>query len=124
MGHAGQPRCRPMRKTSLVGGRKGGTMEPEPATSGRYVMSTETSVSRDGRTPAIDSALRRIVAEIVDGLRHGYFDFRVTCDVVAQGRRRLVFHAGKSHQFLLTAEDCTAGRATGDPQHADASNTD
>ena len=87
-------------------------------------MSIETVGSKDGRTLTIDSALRRIVAEIVDGLRHGHFDCRVTCDVVAQGRRRLVLHAGKSYQFLLTAEDCTAGRATGDPQHADASNTD
>lgn len=82
-------------------------------------MSMETVRIGNGRTLAADRALRRIVAEIVDGLRHGYFDFRVTCELIAQGRRQLVLHAGKSYRFVLTAEECTSSEATGDPQHAD-----
>ena len=57
-------------------------------------------------TTALDGALRRIAAEIVDGLRHGYFEFRVTCEVIGQGRRRLVLHAGKSYQFVIPVGDC------------------
>ena len=72
----------------------------------------------------IDRALRRIVAEIVDGLRHGYFDFRVTCEVIggrstANGPSRRA-----AHQFVLDAESCTATKRPGDPQHADAVDTD
>ena len=59
-----------------------------------------------------DRALHRIVAEIVDGLRHGYFEVRVTCEVIGQGRRRLVLHAGKMYQFVIPVGDC---------EHVDAS---
>ena len=58
-----------------------------------------------------DRALLRIAAEIVDGLRHGYFEFRLTCEVIGQGRRRLVLHAGKSYQFLIPALKCEAKSA-------------
>jgi hypothetical protein len=63
-------------------------------------------IGRDERASAADLAIRRIVAEIAAGLRHGYFDFRVTCEVIGQGRRRLVFHAGKTYQFLIPVADC------------------
>ena len=33
----------------------------------------EVSMSRDSGSSSADHALRRIAAEIVDGLRHGYF---------------------------------------------------
>ena len=34
--------------------------------------------------PTIDRALDRVLAEIHDGLRHGYFEFTLTCEVVGQ----------------------------------------
>lgn len=60
---------------------------------------------------AIDHAIGRVVAEIRDGLRHGFFEFTVTCEIVGQERRRLTLRAGKSHQFLLPKEECV--RSTG-----------
>ena len=63
-------------------------------------------MSRDSGSSSADHALRCIVAEIVDGLRHGYFEFRVTCEVIGQGRRRLVLHAGKTYQFVIPVGDC------------------
>jgi hypothetical protein len=71
-----------------------------------------------------DRALRRVVAEILDGLRHGYFEVTVSCEVIAQGRRRLVLRAGKSYQFVVPPDDCTPGTVTGDPRHADALDAD
>ena len=56
-------------------------------------MATD-STNRSTGVSNTDRVLRRIVAEIVDGLRHGYFDFRVTCEVIGQGRRRLVSMRG------------------------------
>ena len=61
--------------------------------------------------PAIDRAISRLLAEIHDGLRHGFFEFTVACEIVGQGRRRLTLRAGKNHQFLLPKEECV--RSTG-----------
>jgi hypothetical protein len=57
-------------------------------------------------TAAIDRALRRVLVEIHDGLRHGFFEFTLTCETVGQERRRLILKAGKSHQFLISKEEC------------------
>jgi hypothetical protein len=62
-----------------------------------------------------DHALSRIVTEIRAGLRHGYFDLRVTGDVIGQGRRRLILHAGRNYQFLIPAAECEAPEGTTGP---------
>ena len=76
------------------------------------------------KASSADRVLRRVVAEIVDRLHHGHFEFSLTCEVIPHGRRRLVLHAGKSYQFVLAAEECTTDRISGDPHHADASDAD
>jgi hypothetical protein len=54
----------------------------------------------------LDRALRRIVAEIREGLRHGHFKYTLTCDVIGAGRRRLILRAGKHYQFVIPGEEC------------------
>jgi len=54
----------------------------------------------------IDRAISRVLAEIHEGLRHGYFEFTLTCEVIGQERRRLILRAGKSHQFVIAKDDC------------------
>lgn len=70
---------------------------------------------------AVDRALSRVLAEIHDGLRHGFFEFTLTCEVVGQERRRLTLKAGKSHQFLISKDECTrsAGSASDSPNGSD-----
>jgi len=71
----------------------------------------------------LDRALRRLLAEIHDGLRHGFFEFTLTCEVIGQERRRLTLRAGKSYQFLIPEEDCArsaAGRRTDSCDGSDA----
>jgi hypothetical protein len=87
-------------------------------------MNTGITGTGDSRPCAADGVLRRIVVEIVDGLRHGYFEFRLTCEVIGGGRRRVLLHAGKTYQFVLDAASCTATDNPRDPQHADALDTD
>ena len=65
----------------------------------------------------IDRALSRVLAEIYDGLRHGFFELTLTCEVVGQERRRLTVRAGKSHQFLIPQEECE--RSTAHPHDSD-----
>jgi hypothetical protein len=46
-------------------------------------------------------ALDKIEVEILDGLRHGYFELSVSCEIVKNEKRRLVIKSGKSHQFYI-----------------------
>ena len=64
-----------------------------------------------------DRALNRIRAEIDAGLRHGYFSFSLTCEVINGGRRRLILHAGRNYQFVIPADECEATNAP--PDRAD-----
>ena len=59
----------------------------------------------------IDRDISRILAEIHEGLRHGYFEFTLNCEVIGQERRRLILSAGKSHQFVISKDDCQRAAA-------------
>jgi hypothetical protein len=90
-------------------------------------MSTRPATTGDDRTSVAtaDRALRRILAELHDGLRHGFFELTVTCEVIGQERRRLTLRAGKSHQFVIPKEECvrsaegTADSCDGSDPHVD-----
>ena len=66
---------------------------------------TDTLISVMRGTP-IHGALKRVLSEIVEGLRHGHFEYTLHCELTGNGRRRLTLHAGKHHQFLIPADDC------------------
>jgi hypothetical protein len=53
----------------------------------------------------VHSALDLIEILIVEGLRHGHFDYSITCETGKGGRRLLVIKAGKSHKFSITELD-------------------
>jgi hypothetical protein len=73
-----------------------------------------------GSPDRIGVALQRVLAEIHAGLRHGYFEYTLTCEIVSQGKRRLVLRAGKHYQFLIGADECETLRQAGDPHHEGA----
>ena len=50
-------------------------------------------------------ALRRLEAEVLEGLKHGFFDFSISCEVVKEGKRRLTIKAGKSYQFVIPEQE-------------------
>jgi len=74
-------------------------------------MNSQTSLEQAG---IIDRALHRLLGEIHAGLRHGYFEYTVTCEVISQGQRRLQLHAGKNYQFVIPAEQCELAGPSGD----------
>ncbi len=78
----------------------------------------------DGDASALNRLMRRVIAEIDDGVRHGHFEYTLSCEVIGQGRRRVVLRAGKHYQFVLPLDECeSAGRASRDlrPEGADVS---
>jgi hypothetical protein len=42
---------------------------------------------------------------VVDGLKHGFFDCSIACEVGNGGKRHLVIRAGKSHKFTIPADE-------------------
>jgi hypothetical protein len=42
---------------------------------------------------------------IVDGLRHGFFDYTITCEMTEKRKRQLVIKGGKSYKFIIPDED-------------------
>jgi len=60
------------------------------------------------RLPSLEQALRRLMNEFHEGLRHGYFDISVTCEVISQDRRRVTIHAGKTYQFKIPKSECVS----------------
>ncbi len=53
----------------------------------------------------IREALDHLEGLIVDGLRHGFFEFTISCEIGSGGKRRLVIREGKSHKFTIPADE-------------------
>ena len=70
-----------------------------------------------------DRALQRVLAEIHDGLRHGFFEFTLTCEIISHERRQLTVRAGKSYQFVIPKEDCVRSTPSPTVDSCDGSDT-
>lgn len=60
-----------------------------------------TTISED----VLKEALDHIRDRLIDGLRHGFFTFTITCELVKDRKRRLVVTTGKSEQFTIPADE-------------------
>ena len=68
----------------------------------------------------VREALDRLEAPVVEGLKHGFFDYSIACEIASDGKRQLVIRAGTSHKFTSPRTRCRAEaaqdvRTTGDP---------
>lgn len=48
-------------------------------------------------------ALGHLEHLVVEGLKHGHFDLTITCVVGKKEQRELVIKAGRSHKFVIPA---------------------
>ena len=53
----------------------------------------------------VREALDRLEGLVVDGLKHGFFDYSIACEIGNGGKRQLVIRAGKSHKFTIPADE-------------------
>jgi hypothetical protein len=69
---------------------------------------------RDVSAPSLQSriygrqlreALDHIEGLVLEGLRHGFFDYSIVCEIGKDGRRELVIRAGKSHKFTIPKDE-------------------
>ncbi|MDP9364106.1 MAG: hypothetical protein M3Q10_07765 [Chloroflexota bacterium] len=67
------------------------------------------TLARMPETPSTIEQVRAQLWEIIeDGLRHGFFEFAVSCEIVKDKKRRLVIRAGKSHQYTIAEHELPA----------------
>ena len=67
---------------------------------------------RDSPSPPVSTqgsrtaeALAHLQQVVIDGLRHGFFECSVVCEIVSSGKRQLVIRAGKSHKFFIPEDE-------------------
>lgn len=53
----------------------------------------------------VRSALDLIQSLVIEGIKHGHFEYSVSCEAGTHGRRVLIVKAGKSHRFSIMEED-------------------
>lgn len=42
---------------------------------------------------------------VLDGLKHGFFDYSINCEIGNRGNRHVVIRAGKSHKFTIPEDE-------------------
>jgi hypothetical protein len=64
-------------------------------------MADATNHREQDRPLELQRALEKLEAEIRDGLRHGFFEYTITGEVIQGGKRRVLIKAGKSYLFII-----------------------
>ena len=64
-----------------------------------------TSPSSAPASGQVREALDRLEGLVVDGLKHGFFDYSIACEIGNGGKRQLVIRAGKSHKFTIPEDE-------------------
>jgi hypothetical protein len=67
-------------------------------------MSIAPSLQRGGRGQ-VREALDRLEVLIVDGLKHGFFEYSIVCQVGNGAKRHLMIRAGNSYKFTIREEE-------------------
>lgn len=57
------------------------------------------------QTNELDNATKRLLQELSDGLKHGFFEYTLIGEVVHGGKRQLTIKAGKSYRFTIHEGD-------------------
>jgi hypothetical protein len=68
----------------------------------------ETNISRTAPkvfSSPVRSALDLVENLLIEGIKHGHFDYSITCETGTGGRRLLIVKAGKSHKFSIMEHD-------------------
>jgi hypothetical protein len=53
----------------------------------------------------LSEALDLLKGIVIDGLKHGFFDCSISCEIANGGKRQLVIRAGKSYKFTIPVEE-------------------
>jgi len=71
---------------------------------------TELLMDRTISEDILSEALDYVRDQLIDGLRHGFFELTISCEMVKDRKRRLVIKAGRSEQFTIPADEVERAR--------------
>jgi hypothetical protein len=57
------------------------------------------------QTKQLDEAIAKLLGELREGLRHGFFDYRIRGEIVSGRKRQLILEAGKSFKFTIPEDE-------------------
>jgi hypothetical protein len=57
--------------------------------------------SPDIPAQGVAEAMAKVTEIMLDGLRHGFFDMAITCEIGTDQKRILTVKSGKSHRFVV-----------------------
>jgi hypothetical protein len=63
------------------------------------------STFQRAKSGQVREVLDHLEGLVVEGLKHGFFDYSIICEVATGGKRQLVIRAGKSHKFTIPQEE-------------------
>lgn len=53
----------------------------------------------------LPDALAKLTEEVRVGLKHGFFEYSVSSEIIQGGKRSLTLRVGKSYKYVIPAED-------------------
>lgn len=53
----------------------------------------------------LERALEMLTHEIRTGVKHGFFEYQILCEIAANKKRKITIKAGKSYQFYVPEEE-------------------
>lgn len=65
----------------------------------------ETPPFQRAKSGQVREALDQLEGLVVEGLKHGFFEYTIACEVGSGGKRQLVIREGKSHKFTIPANE-------------------
>jgi hypothetical protein len=66
---------------------------------------TPNAYIRRARDSQFAEALSHLEKIVVEGLRHGFFECALACEIGSGGKRQLVIRAGKSNKFIIPEDE-------------------
>ncbi len=53
----------------------------------------------------LDKAIAKVISELREGLKHGFFEYRLRGEIINGHKRQLVVEAGKKYKFTILEEE-------------------
>ena len=69
-----------------------------------FAAQTQTT-SRPANRNQFEEARAHLEKVMVEGMRHGFFECVITCEIVHGGKRQVMIRAGKSHKFIIPEDE-------------------
>lgn len=63
-------------------------------------------INHSNRT--LEKALEQITKEIKSGVKHGFFEYQIHCEIVKENKRKITIKTGKSYQYHISVDECEA----------------